>query len=227
VLGSQGDGIWVQSKFSLGLFIGQRVKIRWVAQSWAGFGDDWESYLESPGGSVFDIGTAHDGWWIDEVQVTGAITTQVSPILDTTTIPLTTQCPVGPGAECNQALGTNGFNLDFRLSDADNDGSISAGRANLRSFPDNQSGWLRQRRAAVPLPHDALSLLRRLEPRSRLPDRLRMHGRRHLQRRDRADPSPGLVDTGLAAAQQLISHGSLRRRCTVQLRLGLHRDVDR
>src|SRR6185436_2684885 len=30
-LGSQGVGVWVQSKLSLSLYIGQRVKLRWVA----------------------------------------------------------------------------------------------------------------------------------------------------------------------------------------------------
>lgn len=128
VLGSQGDGVWVQSKFNLGLFIGQRVKIRWVGQSWAGFGDDYESYMEPPVGvPPFDIASSDDGWWLDEIQVTGAITTPIAPILDPTTIPLSTQCPASAADNCNQALGNSGFNIDFKLSDTDNDGDVSPG----------------------------------------------------------------------------------------------------
>jgi hypothetical protein len=127
-LGSFGDGVWVQSKFNLGLFIGQRVKIRWVGQSWAGFGDDYESYMEPPiGVPPFDIASSDDGWWLDEIQVTGAITTPIAPILDPTSIPLSTQCPASAAANCNQALGNSGFNIDFKLSDTDNDGDVSPG----------------------------------------------------------------------------------------------------
>jgi hypothetical protein len=127
-LGSQGDGIWVQSKFNLGAFIGQRVKIRWVAQSWAAFGDGWESYMESPvGTNPFDLATADDGWWLDEIQVTGAITTPVNPIVEPNTIPLGTQCPVAAGSQCNQALGTNGFNVAFTIDDTNQDSVPSPG----------------------------------------------------------------------------------------------------
>jgi hypothetical protein len=127
VLGSQGDGIWVQSKFNLGMFIGQRVKIRWVAESWGAFGNGYDSYLEGPVEPPFDLGSYDDGWWLDEIQITGAITTPINPIVDPTSIPLTTQCPASAADNCNQALGTIGFGIDFRLSDTDNDGSISPG----------------------------------------------------------------------------------------------------
>jgi hypothetical protein len=84
--------------------------------------------MEPPLGSVpFDIATSDDGWWLDEVQVTGAITTQVNPIVDLTTIPLTAQCPTAVGSQCNQALGTNGFNVVFTEDEADQDANPSPG----------------------------------------------------------------------------------------------------
>jgi hypothetical protein len=130
-LGSIGEGIWVQSKFNLGLFLGQRVKFRWVGQGWD-FGNGWDSYLEPPGAAnPFDIGTRDDGWWIDSIQITGAVTTPIAPAVETTSIPLTSQCPATAAAKCNEALGTNGFTVDFRINDADGDGVIVVGESLL------------------------------------------------------------------------------------------------
>jgi hypothetical protein len=103
------------------------VKIRWIAQSWAGFGDGWESYMEPTAGNPFDLATSDDGWWIDEIQITGAITTPVNPVVDPTTIPLTTQCPSTEDANCDQTQGTNGFNIIFTISDTDQDTAIAPG----------------------------------------------------------------------------------------------------
>jgi hypothetical protein len=127
-LGSAGEGVWVQSKFDLADFVGQRVKIRWIAQSWAGFGG-WESYMEPTAGNPFDLASSDDGWWIDEIQITGAITTQITPIVDPTTIPLTTQCPVTSDANCDQTKGAsgNGFSISFTIDDNDQDGTIAPG----------------------------------------------------------------------------------------------------
>jgi hypothetical protein len=136
-LGSAGDGIWVQSKFNLGLYIGQRVKIRWIGQSWAGFGDNWDSYMEPPAGSnPFDIATADDGWWVDDIQLTGAITAPVNPIVETASIPLVNQCPTTSDARCNQSVlstcptnttFSNGFCVSFTVDDTDQNGVISQG----------------------------------------------------------------------------------------------------
>jgi hypothetical protein len=130
-LGSVGEGVWVQSKFNLGLFLGQRVKFRWVGQGWD-FGNGWDSYLEPPGAAPpFDIGTRDDGWWIDSIQITGGVTTQVTPVVETASIPLSAQCPATTAAKCNEALGTNGFTPDFRISDADGDGVVVDGESLL------------------------------------------------------------------------------------------------
>ncbi|HEU5217137.1 MAG TPA: thrombospondin type 3 repeat-containing protein, partial [Gemmatimonadales bacterium] len=127
VLGSAGDGVWVQSKFDLANYIGQRVKIRWIANIWE-FGVGWNSYMEPPAGSnPFDIGTSDDGWWVDAIYLTGAVTTPSAPIVDPTTIPLSTQCPASAAANCDQSLGSNGFTVSFTVDDSDQDGVISPG----------------------------------------------------------------------------------------------------
>ncbi|HEU5182426.1 MAG TPA: thrombospondin type 3 repeat-containing protein, partial [Candidatus Polarisedimenticolia bacterium] len=127
VLGSAGDGVWVQSKFDLSTYLGQRVKIRWIANIWE-FGIGWNSYMEPPAGTnPFDIGVSDDGWWVDAIHITGAITAPFSPIVDPTTIPLTTQCPATAAANCDQSLGSNGFTVSFTVDDTDQDGVISPG----------------------------------------------------------------------------------------------------
>src|SRR5439155_1728666 len=80
--GSQGDGIWVQSRFNLALYMGQRVRIRWVGSTWE-LGNGWQSYLQPPGNAPpFDLGFNDDGWWIDAVQITGAVQTPFVPLLE-------------------------------------------------------------------------------------------------------------------------------------------------
>jgi hypothetical protein len=128
-LGSTGDGVWVQSKFNLDLFLGQRVRIRWIGSSWD-FGNGWESYLQPPGsGAPFDVGLNDDGWWIDAIEITGAVTSPFSPVLETTTLPLGSQCPaVSSPDNCNESLGaSNGINPLLVLIDDDGDGALTPG----------------------------------------------------------------------------------------------------
>ena len=131
-LGSVGDGVWVQSRFNLALFLGQRVKIRWIGQTWAGFNNGWESYLQPPGSAPpFDLGYNDDGWWIDGVQITGAVQTPFVPVLEPTSLPLASQCPaINSPANCNEAVGaTNGINPLLVLTDSDGDGALAPGEA--------------------------------------------------------------------------------------------------
>jgi hypothetical protein len=130
-LGSKGDGIWVQSKFNLGLYMGQRVRIRWIGQVWE-FANGWESYLQPPGGAPpFDVGFNDDGWWIDAIEITGAITAQFSPVLEPTSLALGSQCPaISSPANCNEALGvSNGITPKLVLLDSDGDGALVPGEA--------------------------------------------------------------------------------------------------
>jgi len=128
-LGSVGDGVWVQSKFNLALFIAQRVRFRWIAQGWH-FSNGWDSYMEPPGSAPpFDIGTSDDGWWLDSIRLTGAVVSPVLPVLESTTIPITSQCPA-VGANCTP--GTNyGFTVIFTVTDSNGDGVVVSGETLL------------------------------------------------------------------------------------------------
>jgi hypothetical protein len=130
-LGSSGDGVWVESRFSLSEYMGQRVRFRWIGQGWD-FGNGWDSYLEAPGGGTpFDIGTHDDGWWVDAIRITGAIASPVTAIPDTTTIPLTGQCPATEADRCDESQGDGGFDVVFTLRDSDGDGGVVPGESLL------------------------------------------------------------------------------------------------
>ena len=127
--GNKGDGIWIQSKFNLSLFMGQRVRFRWIGSSWD-FGNGWEAYLLPPGGGApFDVGFNDDGWWIDAVQITGAVQTPFVPLLEPTTLPLAGQCPaINSPDNCDETQGvTNGVTPLLVLSDSDGDGALAPG----------------------------------------------------------------------------------------------------
>jgi hypothetical protein len=68
--GNTGPGLWVQTRFSLATFLGQTVRIRWIAQSWE-FDCCSSSYYELGGGWAPQTGD--EGWWIDDIRVTGAL----------------------------------------------------------------------------------------------------------------------------------------------------------
>jgi hypothetical protein len=108
------------------------VKIRWVGTAWA-FGIGWNSYMQPPaGGNPFDIATADDGWWVDSIRLTGAITAPAAPVLEPTTIPLTTQCPASAAANCDETKGLPGsgqpgFVVNFSVRDSDGDGTVVNG----------------------------------------------------------------------------------------------------
>jgi hypothetical protein len=72
-----------------------------------------------------------DGWWIDSIQLTGAVTAPVAPELETTVIPLSNQCPAAAGDNCDQSRGNSGFSVDFRITDADGDGVVVTGESLL------------------------------------------------------------------------------------------------
>jgi hypothetical protein len=117
--GSQGPGLWVQSKFSLANFLGQTIRIRWIAQAWE-FDCCSSSYYELGGG--WGPQTGDEGWWIDDIQVTGALQSSAGLLADTKS-PGPGACPVA----CNPASGDGGFNVDLTVTDADGDGVVIAG----------------------------------------------------------------------------------------------------
>jgi hypothetical protein len=120
VEGLSGPGLWVQSKFSLANYLGQRVRIRWIAQSWE-FDCCASSYYELGGGWAPQPND--EGWWIDDIKVTGALVDIAQPPPDTKA-PGPQTCP---GAFCSSGSGDGGFTVDLVVQDSDGDGNITGG----------------------------------------------------------------------------------------------------
>jgi len=105
------------------------MQIRWIAQS-------WEFALDSPTQdyaqySGWDTSPHDDGWWVDDISVTGVITSQASPLPDTGSTPPAT-CPGSASANCNEALGTDrGYVVAVTLSDQNGDGVFENGETIL------------------------------------------------------------------------------------------------
>jgi hypothetical protein len=119
-----GGSLWVQSKFSLANYVGSRVQIRWIASAWEfdlnGPTQDYATY-----GHGWDNSLNDDGWWVDDIQINGAITTQASPTADAGAIPPAT-CPA-PAAQCNPALGDHGYTVSLTISESSGDGIYEKG----------------------------------------------------------------------------------------------------
>jgi hypothetical protein len=124
--GTTGPGLWMQSKFSLANYLGQTVRIRWIAQSWE-FDCCSSSYYEV-GGTWFDQ-PGDEGWWVDDIRITGALTAPAAPSADTQT-PFSGACPANG---CNNTVGDSGFNIDLTVTDSDGNGLIVAGEKILLS----------------------------------------------------------------------------------------------
>jgi hypothetical protein len=99
-LDAYGTGVWAQTKFNLAALRGQRIRIRWIAESW-NFGAGAESYYEL--GNGWNNSQQDDGWWLDDIVVTGAVQQQFTPVPDTT--PRTGSCPTDA---CNEGVGDAG-----------------------------------------------------------------------------------------------------------------------
>jgi hypothetical protein len=117
--------LWVKTRFSLANYVGSRVQIRWIASTWEfdlnGPTEDYNTYGHGWENSLND-----DGWWVDDIQITGAITGQVAPLADPDPAPPAT-CPA-PGSECNAGLGADhGYNVVLTAASADNDGVFEKG----------------------------------------------------------------------------------------------------
>jgi hypothetical protein len=104
-----GIGVWVQTKFNLSGFLGQRTRIRWIAETW-NFANAESSYFEI--GSGWDNTTQDDGWWLDDIEVRGTITQQVTPEADTEV-----QSASCPGDPCDETLGDRGTAVLLKITD--------------------------------------------------------------------------------------------------------------
>ena len=91
VVDPTGVGTWVETRFNLAGYVGQRVRLRWIGSTWQ-FDAFSSSYYEI--GSTWSSTLQDDGWWLDNVSVTGAITSQTTPTPDGD------RPPKGPGHQC-------------------------------------------------------------------------------------------------------------------------------
>jgi hypothetical protein len=103
-----GTGTWIRTSFNLAAYLGQRVRVRWIAESW-NFGSAQGSYFETTG---WDDQTADDGWWLDDIRVVGVIQKQLTPDPDTKL--RTGTCPAEP---CNNLVGDKGTNVVLKVTD--------------------------------------------------------------------------------------------------------------
>ena len=105
-----GVGVWVQTKFNLSGFLGQRVRLRWIAESWT-FDEVDSSYYET--GPGWDTTQQDDGWWLDDIRITGTIQQQFTPQADLAPSP-GAACPAD---KCNEALGDGGTSVILKITD--------------------------------------------------------------------------------------------------------------
>jgi hypothetical protein len=84
VVDPTGIGVWVETRFDLAPYLGQRMRVRWIGSTWE-FDLSGSSYTEI--GSGWETTTHDDGWWLDNVSVTGVITSQTAPTPDNDTMP--------------------------------------------------------------------------------------------------------------------------------------------
>ena len=124
--GTSGVGLWVQSKFALDNYLGQTVRIRWIAESWE-FDCCSSSYFELGGG--WGPQTGDEGWWLDDIKITGALQSPGAVLADTKA-PGPGTCPANA---CNAGVGDGGFNVDLTVADADGNGLLVSGEQVLLS----------------------------------------------------------------------------------------------
>jgi hypothetical protein len=79
VVDPTGVGVWVETRFNLANYLGQRVRLRWIGSTWE---------FDSVSSSYFEVGPGwsstlqDDGWWLDNISVTGVLTSQKTPSAD-------------------------------------------------------------------------------------------------------------------------------------------------
>jgi hypothetical protein len=99
----------VKSRFNLAGYLGQRIEIRWIAETWV-FDNNSSSYFEV--GPGWNNTTADDGWWLDDIRVSGTVAQQFTPQAD-----LTPRLGTCPGKPCNQAVGDAGTSVILKVTD--------------------------------------------------------------------------------------------------------------
>ncbi len=130
-LAPPSGALWVLTKFNLATFVGARVQIRWIGQGWefdnVGPSQDYQTY-GCGFGTCWNNSLNDDGWWVDDISVTGAITTQLSPTPDAHTPPAST-CPTTEAGHCDSTQGDRGFVVSMTTDDANHNGIFEKGEA--------------------------------------------------------------------------------------------------
>ncbi|MFQ5877165.1 MAG: thrombospondin type 3 repeat-containing protein [Acidobacteriota bacterium] len=119
-------GVWVETKFNLAGFLGQRVRIRWIGASWL-FDANSSSYFEIGGG--WDRVGQDDGWWLDNITISGTIESPVTPspdALEAGDPVAAATCPTA-GAECNEGFDPSDNGTLPALAATDLNGAIIDG----------------------------------------------------------------------------------------------------
>jgi hypothetical protein len=76
--GQWGIGTWIESEFDLARFRGRSIRLRFLSSMFKidDSSEDWEQiYMLNPD-------PCDDGWWVDDVTVTGALTTRAAAVPD-------------------------------------------------------------------------------------------------------------------------------------------------
>ena len=130
-LAPASGALWVLTKFNLTNYLGARVQIRWIGSSWEfdlnGPSQDYQTY-GCGAGTCWNNSLNEDGWWVDDITVTGAITTQASPVPDPDTPPAST-CAVTAAGKCDSLQGDKGFVVSLTSSEASGNGIYERGEA--------------------------------------------------------------------------------------------------
>jgi hypothetical protein len=65
--------VWARSAFDLSAFAGRQVRLRWIAMMEGGwsFGTQRSALEPDPGGIAYQYYEGDDGWWIDDIALTG------------------------------------------------------------------------------------------------------------------------------------------------------------
>src|SRR5262249_35655067 len=83
----------VETKFNLAQYQGQRIRVRWIGSTWmAGYPlvttyYDWAGVYCDP--FPCPVYTTDDGWWLDDIHLSGLLASQVTPVPDTRPAPPT------------------------------------------------------------------------------------------------------------------------------------------
>jgi hypothetical protein len=128
-LSPASGALWILSRFNLANFVGARLQIRWIGQGWefdnVGPSQDYQTY-GCASGTCWNNSLNDDGWWVDDITVVGAITTQLSPTPDSHTPPVST-CPATAAGRCDSTQGDKGFVVSLTTDDANHNGIFEKG----------------------------------------------------------------------------------------------------